>query len=85
MRTIEEIKQGHFKAVNWIRHEARTYNEDFDNKLREILLNVTHANLMPFGFFSGSERFWEYYVHPDDEEKYQKLIKDKIAGIYFIE
>ena len=85
MRIIEEIDRFRFKEVKLIRHEARTYNKDFDDKLREFLKDFISTQIFPIGTILDNQRFWYYYIHPKDENKYQQLIKDKIKGIHFIE
>ena len=85
MRTVEEITLGSFKVVIWVRHEARTYNEYFDKKLKELLSNVIYSGLKPISNLLPNERFWQFFIHPSDEIKYQFLIKHKINGIHFIE
>jgi len=83
MRIIEQIDKYTFKEVRFIRHEARTWSAKHDEKLKEILKGIAQPVIIQP--FLPNSRFFEIWVHPKNEEKYQELIKNKIEGIRFIE
>ena len=68
------------KDVVYYCHKARRKEKDWQNKKREFLDMKSDAKIVVLTFHRGTQRSYIFATHPENYEKYDKIINEFLSG-----